>query len=335
MRSLLAILAIMLTPAAAVLFWARSHSEPPVPSTTFQPRSVVWADRVFTRPTELRRWLRARGERYDVWAHAHPSQAARLEHRRPPRAAAAKPAKPAASPRTKARAPAEPNGGGSGHAGSLVTAAEILAALLAVTATVGLALRARRRVRLPRIRPPTINVDFRPLADGLGNVTARLAQVRLPEAPSLGRSRAEPSPARVEEPARNGHRNGVPPAPVVEAETLVAEIPNLAPAVVSPPPALLETLPVADGTWELCTTACWRGYVTARFYAHPAGNDTSLAESEPLDWRAWDAEPRNPPAAEAALDALRARLERDGWEAIGRGRAWYEVRYRRQARPEW
>jgi hypothetical protein len=184
---------------------------------------------------------------------------------------------------------------------------------------------------LPRVRLPAMNLDVRPLVDGFGSVAARLVQVRLPETPSFRRSR----PKLLSDAARNGHHNGDRPLPAVETGTVVADIPTLASAVVAPPAAVLETLPVVDETWELCTTACWRGYVTARFYAHLAGDDVSLAQSEAVDWRAWEDDPRNAPAAEAALTALRARLERDGWEPIGRGRAWYEVRYRRRPRPEW
>src|SRR6266498_2690336 len=142
MRVLLVILALAATPAAAVIFWVHSHPPPPPPA--LREHSIVWADRVFTNPKALRRWLHVRGQRYAVWARKHPSQAASLEHRSLPTKSA--PARTAAKP--------------AGRDGTAETALGILAALLALTGTAAVVQRVHRRTRLrrPRISLPTISV---------------------------------------------------------------------------------------------------------------------------------------------------------------------------------
>jgi hypothetical protein len=83
---------------------------------------------------------------------------------------------------------------------------------------------------------------------------------------------------------RNGHDALIEqPALAIEPEArTVADVPPLEvddEAVV--PAALPQTDVVQDGEWELCTTACWRGYATARFYAHPPGDAAVIVESSP------------------------------------------------------
>jgi hypothetical protein len=56
----------------------------PVPSPG-RPSAVVWADRVFQSPAELRRWLRSRGGSYESWSRGHPKAWATLEHLPVPR----------------------------------------------------------------------------------------------------------------------------------------------------------------------------------------------------------------------------------------------------------
>ena len=126
-----------------------------------------------------------------------------------------------------------------------------------------------------------------------------------------------------------------PPAPAIEPE--IAEVVEVVPpaAVPSTPPAPPAAAVVADGAWELCTTALWRGYVAARFWAHRPGDDVSIAQSASFDWRAWQDAPRDPEAAEAALAELLGLLVADGWEQIGSGRERHEIRFRRRPRVEW
>jgi hypothetical protein len=96
---------------------------------------------------ELRRWLRARGERYVVWARKHPVQAAALEHRRPPKR------------RPAVRTAASRSDGGASFADD----AALLAALLAVTGAGVVTFRARRRLHglRPQVTLPAITVSVR------------------------------------------------------------------------------------------------------------------------------------------------------------------------------
>jgi hypothetical protein len=86
---------------------------------------------------------------------------------------------------------------------------------------------------------------------------------------------------------------------------------------------------------HLCRIACWRGYTKAHFYARPPSNDVAIASSPPFSWRIWEAQPRDAAAGEAALDKLVADLEASGWQQVGRGHAWYELRFGRTPDPVW
>ena len=101
------------------------------------------------------------------------------------------------------------------------------------------------------------------------------------------------------------------------------------------PPVLPQADAVSTTEWELCTTACWRGYLSARFYAHPPGEGAVIKESLPFDWWAWQPDPKDRDAAQAALDEICDLLQAEGWEPFARGDAWYEVRFRRRPRMEW
>jgi hypothetical protein len=86
---------------------------------------------------------------------------------------------------------------------------------------------------------------------------------------------------------------------------------------------------------HLCRIACWRGYTKAHFYARPPSDDVAIASSPSFSWRIWEAQPRDAAAGEAALDTLFADLEASGWQQVGRGHAWYEVRFGRTPDPVW
>jgi hypothetical protein len=410
MRVLVIILAVAAAPVAAAILWTRAQPDP-VPATSLQPRGIVWADRVFTQPAELRRWLRARGERYKVWAKHHPVQAATLEHRQLPPTRTAAP-----EPRADSGSGSRKNYGG------------IFGLIIGFGALVVLTLQFGRRVRVarPRVRLPALAVDVSPLANGVRRNLGRLGQA--PEAIRAGRNRARatrrepalPSPVR-------SHGNGSKPRPVevrsvarvshavepsvvsqavlepelppIEQATTVAglplveelpeieeprveELPQIEelppieepeppeveeprsqkpsqngkhvavrpelPPVEAPPPEdtsrvkeILEppkrskrsVLP-KEG-WDRCAVSCWRGYVNAHFYAHPAGETDAIATSPAFEWWAWQQAPKDAQAAQAALDELQRLLEAEGWEALGRGHLWYELRFQREPIAEW
>ncbi|MDP9261068.1 MAG: hypothetical protein M3O89_03760, partial [Actinomycetota bacterium] len=71
----------------AALTWARVvqtiFDAKPVTST-MHATSVVWGDRVFQSPAELRRWLRSHGTTYAAWRGQHVVASALLEHRPAP-----------------------------------------------------------------------------------------------------------------------------------------------------------------------------------------------------------------------------------------------------------
>jgi hypothetical protein len=118
--------------------------------------------------------------------------------------------------------------------------------------------------------------------------------------------------------------------------TTVADVPRLEvddEAVI--PAALPEMDAVQDGQWELCTTACWRGYVAARFYAHPPGDAAVIVESSPFDWWAWQPAPRDPRAEQAAFEEVCRLLAAEGWEPFARGDTRHEIRFRRRPRVQW
>lgn len=407
MRVLVIILAVAAAPVAAAILWTRAQPDP-VPATSLQPRGIVWADRVFTQPAELRRWLRARGERYKVWAKHHPLQAATLEHRRLP------------PTRTAAPEPRADSGGGSSK-----NYGAVFGVIIGVGALVVLTLQFGRRVRVarPRVRLPALAVDVSPLANGVRRNLGRLGQA--PEAIRAGRARARASRRELALPSPAGPRgNGSKPRPVksrpvirvsraeeplvvseavlepelppveqatalaglplveelpeVEEQPQIEELPQIEepepeppgveepraleapqngnhaavrpelPPVEAPPPAdtsrveeILEppkrskrsVLP-KEG-WDRCAVSCWRGYVNAHFYAHPAGETDAIATSPTFEWWAWQQAPKDAEAAKAALDELQRLLEAEGWEALGRGHAWYELRFQREPIVEW
>jgi hypothetical protein len=409
MRVLVIILAVAAAPVAAAILWTRAQPDP-VPATSLQPRGIVWADRVFTQPAELRRWLRARGERYKVWAKHHPVQAATLEHRQ--------------LPRTRTAAPEPRADSGSG---SRKNYGDIFGLIFGFGALVVLTFQFGRRVRVarPRVRLPALAVDVAPLAEGVRRNLGRLGQA--PEAIRAGRTRAregrrelalpspvrsrgngskprpvEPRPvirvSRAEEPQIVGEAVLEPELPPVEQATaqagppLVEELTAIEePQVEEPPrsdelpqieaeppeveeprgrepskngnhvavrPELppREAPPLADTSrveeileapkrskrsvlpkegWDRCAVSCWRGYVNAHFYAHPAGETDAIATSPAFEWRAWQQAPKDKQAAQAALDELQRLLEAEGWESLGRGHAWYELRFQREPIAEW
>jgi hypothetical protein len=423
MRLVVIILAFAAALVAAAILWMRAQPEP-LPVNSLQPRGIVWADRVFTDPAELRRWLRARGERYKVWAKHHPLQAATLEHRRLR-------SMPKAAPDPRAASGGEPRGLDGG----------ILALIAGIAGLGVLTFHLRRQVRVgrPRVRLPAVAVDVAPLANGVRRNLDRLG--RVPEVIRAGRARTRAARPHVAlpRPSRPGG-NGSMPRPVesrpvvrvsraaeprvvsdavvervvptvepatalaalplvVEEPPQVEELPQLEepeplrveappqveePRHVEEPPQVeepreveqprataasqngnhvhvqqevpLEPVALPDTTrvdeivappkprkvdalpkegWERCAVSCWRGYVTAQFYVHVAGEAEAIATSSQFEWRAWQQAPKDAQAARAALDELQEMLEVAGWEAAGRGDAWYELRFQREPPISW
>jgi hypothetical protein len=91
---------------------------------TPQPRSIVWANRVFSSRTALASWLAANGATYETWARHHPVPADILEH----------------VPPTAFRPPTQDAAGASPHSKSSVAWARIglliVAALLMLVALI-------------------------------------------------------------------------------------------------------------------------------------------------------------------------------------------------------
>ena len=72
--------------AALVICWGlfvrTLRDATPVPGPHRAAASVIWGDRVFSSPAQLRRWLRSRGPSYAGWSVRHPQAAAVLEHKK-------------------------------------------------------------------------------------------------------------------------------------------------------------------------------------------------------------------------------------------------------------
>jgi hypothetical protein len=64
------------------LFVRTLRDATPVPAPHRTPTTVVWADRVFSSPAQIRRWFRLHGLSYKRWSAAHPQAVAVLEHRK-------------------------------------------------------------------------------------------------------------------------------------------------------------------------------------------------------------------------------------------------------------
>jgi hypothetical protein len=100
-----------------------------------------------------------------------------------------------------------------------------------------------------------------------------------------------------------------------------------APIEPAPHPALIsEVAPLEEGA---CEIEWFRGYVKSRFYVvldEPELGGDRLVESPWFSWRQADPPPPALPEIVAARDALLVKLEREGWEAYGRGGAWYSQR---------
>jgi hypothetical protein len=149
-------------------------------------------------------------------------------------------------------------------------------------------------------------------ANGLDMLPAeRSPQTVLVLAPSASQERALPEPVSPEMPS---------PAAAAHQEPAPVRVPQA--QETGPPP-------------HLCTIACWRGYTKAHFYARPPHTDAAIASSPSFSWRIWEAQPRDAAAGEAALDKLVADLEASGWQQVGRGHAWYELRFGRMPDPVW
>jgi hypothetical protein len=95
-------------------------------------------------------------------------------------------------------------------------------------------------------------------------------------------------------------------------------------------PADVEPELTADDIDE-CEIVVWRGFRKSHFYAAPVVDDGVVAiglYTSPL-FRARGGELQETDEAVAAYDELVAKLERDDWELVDTGEAWYAGRFRR------
>jgi hypothetical protein len=118
------------------------------------------------------------------------------------------------------------------------------------------------------------------------------------------------------------------PSPLAEAAAQ-ASAPEVAPAVAQiddEPPVH----PAEAAVWT-CQISFWRGYRKAAFYAGMfyEGEDVAVAESP--HFRAHgNGLPDPTPEAEEAYDALRERLEADGWTLARAGDTWFDHVFERK-----
>lgn len=87
----------------------------------------------------------------------------------------------------------------------------------------------------------------------------------------------------------------------------------------------IDHVPVDAGE-VVCEVAFWPGYVRGQFYARIRGDEFSAIATSPL-FRCRSATPEQTEECHAALAALNDRLVAEGWQANGRGRAWYARRF--------
>ena len=82
-----------------------------------------------------------------------------------------------------------------------------------------------------------------------------------------------------------------------------------------------------------CEIVMWRGYVKSTFYARclgPDGDYVVIAESPTFRFRGGDG--REPsPAVRRAHEDLLDELRAAGWQVVGSGSVWYQVRLRRES----
>jgi hypothetical protein len=111
------------------------------------------------------------------------------------------------------------------------------------------------------------------------------------------------------------------PEPVVHAE--ISE--SVAHAALEPH---VEPEPVVDA--RTCRIAVWRGYRKATFYAESCEGDeaVALAESPTFKYHGNGIPDQTEPAAEA-FRALIELLQREGWQSVQQGPAWFERTLRR------
>jgi hypothetical protein len=79
----LIVVAALLVAVTLCVLAARSLTGPlriAPPSASLPPRSIVWANRVFSSRSALTSWLAGNGASYEAWAKHHPAEAAILEH---------------------------------------------------------------------------------------------------------------------------------------------------------------------------------------------------------------------------------------------------------------
>lgn len=104
---------ILLLFGTAVLAWldvvqTLRHATPaPSPKAGSGPDAIVWGNRVFGSPHELKRWLHSRGASYSRWRKRFPADARVLEHRPPQPATTASVTHPAATTRSASTVPAQ------------------------------------------------------------------------------------------------------------------------------------------------------------------------------------------------------------------------------------
>lgn len=195
--------------------------------------------------------------------------------------------------------------------------------------------------RTRRVKPPlaeTVQPEPNPAAAAVELEPKAVAVDAPPD------SSAPVEPAQVEEPpmpdatSRPAASSGLSEpeveqaAPSADRETALGQPPSPEPVPVPLAPLPLEAHPASTPpTWPsgevVCEVAFWRGYFQGQFYARIRGEDRLSAIATSPMFRCSSGKPEQTKECLAALAALSDLLAAEGWQPIGRGRAWYAVRF--------
>ena len=167
------------------------------------------------------------------------------------------------------------------------------------------------------------------------------AKNALPAAKRLDPLAPEPAVAPAPEPQPVERAEPAPPLPVEPhpaAEPQPQPVEPAAPAPVAPLPPTAPARPVAVPAYspaaapgaDVCRIRLRQGSAQSRFFAERLEGGPPLARSVPFRLRGGKS-PEDRDTVKAALGGLLAELEAEGWHAVGRGRAPWEVELRRNA----
>ena len=167
------------------------------------------------------------------------------------------------------------------------------------------------------------------------------AKNALPAAKRLDPLAPEPAVAPAPEPQPVERAEPAPPLPVEPhpaAEPQPQPVEPAAPAPVAPLPPAAPARPVAVPAYspaaapgaDVCRIRLRQGSSQSRFFAERLEGGPPLARSVPFRLRGGKS-PEDRDTVKAALGGLLAELEAEGWHAVGRGRAPWEVELRRYA----